>query len=147
MPERLDNARHELFCHELAKGLSQAAAHRKVFRSRGLTSEQSGSRLANTVKVKSRVREIREAFRKREERKTHLTMDEKRGYCAKKVRDPNTKVSDALKAIELDSKINGDLVEKVEHGGSIQQTGVLEISLPAFMLRPRPVKRNDTPPR
>jgi hypothetical protein len=93
-----------------------------------------------TDKVRQRVQEIRAAFQRREEAGTFLTMAEKRGYCAKKVRDPNTKISDALKAIELDSKISGELVDKIEHSGGIDRSDTLTIELPAIMLNPRPIK-------
>ena len=137
MPGRLTNVRQEAFCHEIAKGLSQAAAYRKIFKTKGLAAESCASRLMATDKVRQRVQEIRAAFQRREEAGTFLTMAEKRGYCAKKVRDPNTKISDALKAIELDSKISGELTDKIEQTGNLLQDGRVVVSLPEIIYTPR----------
>jgi len=127
----LSNPRHEAFAQAVASGMTGTAAYRKVLNYPGKNADVLAARML--VKVSKRILEIQRSI----ESKTLLTIEEKRAYCAKTVRNPECPVPHALKAIELDSKISGELTDKIEQTGNLLQDGRVVVSLPEIIYTPR----------
>ena len=126
----LTNARHERFAQLVAAGTSASEAYRKA----GYTSKNvnvHGPRLMANGGIKERVREILAKV----EKKTLLTIEERRQFLADVVRAEVSKIPlnshliqsiktgkdgteirlpDKVKSLELDAKMAGELVEKQE---------------------------------
>lgn len=62
---KLKNDRHEMFCHEYLKDLNATRAYGRAYNTEGRRAETSGSRLLRNVKVKQRIKELKEKRKKR----------------------------------------------------------------------------------
>jgi len=167
---RLRNKKHEAYAQEIARGSEQNATYRKLFNYKGKHADSLASHLSRILKT--RVSEIQ----KQVENDTFLTISEKRAFYAEALRckvsrlpldsrllqsvkrtrrKSGRKVTeeiievravDKLKAIEDDSRLAGDLVDKVEHSGKIDQnhSGEIYLNLPRVIAGPRPLKKEGT---
>jgi len=123
----LNNQKHEMFAQAIAKGESGSAAYSKVYGVSEKSATEAASRLSRNVKVRARVRELQEKAAD----ETVLALRKKRVYLWRVVMTPIDDVvgtdlhqgytnsgapimPDKLRAIELDSKLAGDFMEKVE---------------------------------
>lgn len=127
----LDNPKHEKFCQFVATGTSAQSAYGQIYNVKGRTAANSGSRLMADGGIRERVKEIQTKAEKR----TVLSIEEKREYLRRVVVTPigeidetsdlcqhakytdvgrEFKMPDKLKAIELDAKLAGEFKEKVE---------------------------------
>ncbi|MEI6278315.1 MAG: terminase small subunit [Verrucomicrobiae bacterium] len=125
----LSNPKHEAFARKVAEGKRFGTAYRSVYGKKGLDSH--ASRLARNGKVSARIKELQQ----KSESKTLLTIQERRQFLADvvrvKVRETplsspliqsiktgkdgiEIRVPDKIKALELDAKMAGELVEKQE---------------------------------
>ncbi len=113
----LDNSRHEIFAHELAKGASQMAA----FRTAGYKPiEANACRLANNDKIVIRVSELKAAAAERTICTIHdiaEQLDEDRLFARSL-----EQASAAISATMGKAKVLGLLTEKVEHTGGVTVT-------------------------
>ena len=153
------NPKHELYAQRIAQGEIASEAYRTVF---GYTGKHANSQSARlSALVSNRVNEILAKV----EAQTLLTIEEKRRLYARVVRCSvnnlpldsdliqsvkkvkrkvggeteeviEIRVLDKLKATELDSKLAGDLVDKIEHIGGIEQSEAIYVNLPPIMMRP-----------
>ena len=108
--------------------------------------EAAASRLLRNDKVRERVAELQRAAATA----AVLTMERKRQLCADvaKGRHPDARISDRLRAIELDAKLAGEFHEKLDVSWRRQQTGLGEIHvhLPKEIATPRiPPQNLDKP--
>jgi len=165
------NPKHELYAQRIAQGEIASEAYRTVF---GYTGKHANSQSARlSALVSNRVNEILAKV----EAQTLLTIEEKRRLYARVVRCSvnnlpldsdliqsvkkvkrkvggeteeviEIRVLDKLKATELDSKLAGDLVDKIEHIGGIEQSEAIYVDLPPIMLKPPAgLEKSNTPPR
>ena len=126
----LTNARHERFAQLVAAGASGASAYRDAgYSAKG--ARQGAVNLMSKANIKERIREILAKV----EKKTLLTIEERRQFLADVVRAEVSKIPlnshliqsiktgkdgteirlpDKVKSLELDAKMAGELVEKQE---------------------------------
>ena len=98
------NLRQEKFCEIIVTGVSAKEAYlRAGYKGAGNTAEVTACRLLRNPKVKARIAELR----KTETKNYLMTRDEKRQVLADIVRDETVKMSDRLRAVEIDSKMAG----------------------------------------
>ena len=129
----LDNARHERFAQELAKGASQLEAYRLA----GYEPvEANASRLIRNDKVSSRVAELKAAAAERTITTVHdiaTQLDEDRAF-AKECEAPSAMVSATMGK----AKVLGLIVERAEHtgkdGGPIAMQDVSDQDVVRWML-------------
>lgn len=120
----LANQRHEKFAQRIASGMSGAAAYRTTYGARGATAEVNASKLLRNAKVRDRVADLKECSATA----AILSLSEKREILAGVVRggEADAKLSDRLRALELDAKLAGEFTEKFQHSGSIEHRHVLD---------------------
>ena len=101
----LDNPRHERFAQHVAEAGNGAAAYRMTYGTHGASAEVGGSRLLRNAKVKRRVRELQSETAKA----AVMTLEEQRLLLASVARgeQAGAKISDRLRAIEIDAKLAG----------------------------------------
>jgi len=126
----LANPKHEAFACKVATGMQLGPAYRAVYGKKG--TDQNACRLSKIEKVAARIKELQG----KAEAKTLLTIQERRAFLADVVRvkvgdvdeksplaqsveyglngSRKIKVPDKIKALELDAKMAGELVEKQE---------------------------------
>ena len=110
----LENNKHERFAQALAKGLGITEAY--VTAGYG-DSPASASRLSKTVKIQKRVAELQKAGAKKTEATVESCTHRLRAAYVLAIQKKNA--SAAVGAVMAEAKINGLLVNKHQHGGSI----------------------------
>src|SRR5450432_1934869 len=108
----LANPKRELFAQQVAAGTPAGRAYTEVYGNLA-TPDAAASRLLK--KVKSRVAEIQRKL----EDSTLLTMQRRREIAREIAEDRAVKTADRIRAVELDGKLSGELIEKREHSGQI----------------------------
>lgn len=108
--EILRNGRHEKFAQMVAAGSTYIAAYREIYRQKcnEKTAMGEASRLANRADVAARVAHIREAAAEG----LHWDLKERLRFLRKGAMNGKEKFSDRLRALELYSKLTGDLTNK-----------------------------------
>ena len=124
----LKNPRRELFAQECAKGHSAAAAYRTAYNYEGDQADSLGARLSG--KVSSRIRELQEEASK----DAVMSLIQKRKLLAIIMRDTSAKDSDRIAAILADTKLSGELTDKIEHSGQIDSEVTLTESARAELM-------------
>ena len=111
-PRRSLNIRQERFAELVASGVPATTAYRQAgYTQDGRIAEAHASRLVDNGGVKSRISELR----KPDTRKSVLTLADKREFCREVVKKADAKMSDRLRALEIDAKLAGHFApEKVE---------------------------------
>ena len=111
----LDNARHERFAQELAKGKCQSEAYKLA----GYTpSEPNASRLTRNDKVQRRVAELQERAAKRTEITVASITKRLLSIAAKGEKTNEAPMLSVARASLMDAaKLNGLVIEKQEHAG------------------------------
>jgi hypothetical protein len=125
----LANPKHEAFACKVAAGQQLGPAYRAVYGKKG--TDQNACRLSKIEKVAARVKELQG----KAEVKTLLTIQERRQFLADVVRvkvgevdersplaqsveygkdGKKIRVPDKIKALELDAKMAGELIDKQE---------------------------------
>lgn len=101
----LSNPRRERFAQHVATAGNGAAAYRMTYGAHGASAEVGASRLLRNVKVQRRVRELQAETAKA----AVMTLEEQRLLLAAVARGEHkgAKISDRLRAIEIDSKLAG----------------------------------------
>lgn len=103
----LTNPRRERFAQHVAEAGNGAAAYRLTYGTHGASAEAGASRLLRNAKVQRRVRELQAETAKA----AVMTLEEQRLLLAAVARGEHkgAKISDRLRAIEIDSKLAGHL--------------------------------------
>lgn len=138
----LSNPRHERFAQHVAEAGNGAAAYRLTYGTHGASAEVGGSRLLRNAKVKRRVRELQSETAKG----AVMTLEEQRLLLAAVARGEHkgAKISDRLRAIEIDAKLAG-------HASGKDETTRPSI-VPRMIIRygsdpaPEPVAGEEPPP-
>ena len=138
----LSNSKHEAFARKVAEGRSNGAAYRAVYGKKG--TDANAHRLSRYEKVSERIKELKG----KAESKTLLTITERREFLASVVRSKvgeideksplaqsveytskgkKIRLPDKIKALELDAKMAGELIEKKE--SSLLVPGSLEAAI------------------
>ena len=101
----LSNPRRERFAQRVAVAGNGAAAYRHTYGTHGASAEAGASRLLRNDKVRRRVRELQREAAKA----AVMTLEEQRLLLAAIARGEHTvsKMSDRLRAIEIDAKLAG----------------------------------------
>lgn len=101
----LSNPRRERFAQHVATAGNGAAAYRMTYGAHGASAEVGASRLLRNVKVQRRVRELQGEAAKA----AVMTLEEQRLLLAAVARGEHkgAKISDRLRAIEIDAKLAG----------------------------------------
>ena len=137
MPE-LANPRHERFCQLIVAGESQSEAYRVAYSYTGDNANVLGPRCQHLPAVEGRISELRATVAG----KAFLSLVEKRQFLAQVVRMPagmidetsplcqavkvradgarEIKMPNKLQALELDAKLAGEFVTRLEVSGSIK---------------------------
>jgi len=133
----LINQRHESFAQLIASGESGAGAYRTCYGTHGASAEAAASRLLSNGKVRERVTESQSTAATA----AVLTLERKRQLLADiaEGRQQQAKISDRLRAIELDARLAGELNEKLDVRWQRQQTEHRPIifNIPAAISQPR----------
>ena len=112
----LDNARHETFAQELAKGVSQRKAYRVAYprseRWKDTTVDAKACRLAKEDKVKARYEELKENAANAAGGAV-MTRNEKRKLLAEMARNNELSAADRQRAIDLDNKMEDEYTNNV----------------------------------
>src|SRR5450432_1937652 len=108
----LANPKRELFAQQVAAGTPAGRAYAELYGNRK-TPDAAASRLLKIVKP--RVAEIQRKL----EDSTLLTMQRRREIAREIAEDRAAKAADRIRAVELDAKLSGELIEKREHSGNI----------------------------
>lgn len=112
----LDNARHETFAQELAKGVSQRKAYRAAYpkseRWKDTTVDAKACRLAKEDKVKARYEELKENAANAAGGAV-MTRNEKRKLLAEMARNNELSAADRQRAIDLDNKMEDEYTNNV----------------------------------
>jgi hypothetical protein len=95
------------FCDLVVKGLPGAKAYRIAYAKPKMKPDEAGDR-AWRVMSRPHVKEYIEKLRERIRGKILLTVNDRIEILAKLIQDPATKPSDAIRAIEVYTKIAGD---------------------------------------
>lgn len=116
----LENARHEKFAQELAKGvLSQRKAYRVAFpRSvnwKDETVDSKASALAKSDKVLARIKELQEEAAS----KAVMTATQRKEWLTNLIQNDGETTQNKLKAVDLLNKMDGEYIEKVQLGGNV----------------------------
>jgi len=133
----LVNQRHERFAQIIGSGESGAAAYQTCYGTHGASAEAAASRLLRNGKVRERVTELQSAAATA----AVLTLERKRQLLADiaEGRQQQAKISDRLRAIELDAKLAGEFHEKLDVSWRRQQSGhgEIHVHLPKEIATPR----------
>lgn len=112
----LDNARHEQFAQELAKGVSQRKAYRAAFPNaakwKDTTVDAKACNLAKDDKILTRYRELKEEAANAAGGAV-MTRNEKRKLLAEMARDTELSAADRQRAIDLDNKMEDEYTSNV----------------------------------
>ena len=119
------NSRWEKFAQRAASGETATSAYRAIYGRKGASAEAAASRLLRNDKVVLRVAELRKQAAEVgavEEAKTSakaagkfvLALAKKRALLAGFATARKLDVKDRMRAIELDARLAGEMVEKVE---------------------------------
>lgn len=138
---RLESPRHEKFCHNIANGMSGAAAYRKVYGGDISGAKQCASELLTKVDLRDRVKELQLAA----ESKLVLSMQERREIIAKRSRAKNVTDGALAAFLHLDAKLAGDLTERTETVHLGDPSAPLIVQLPTIITTPRPRKQPQQP--
>ena len=116
----LENARHEKFAQELAKGvLSQRKAYRVAFpRSvnwKDETVDSKASALAKNDKVLARVKELQEEAAS----KAVMNATQRKEWLSSLIQNNDETTQNKLKAVDLLNKMDGEYIAKVQLGGNV----------------------------
>lgn len=118
----LDNARHETFAQELAKGVSQRKAYRAAYpkseKWKDATVDAKACNLAKDDKVKARYTELKEEAAKAAGGAV-MTRNEKRMLLAEMARNMELPASDRQRAIDLDNKMEDEYTSNVNLSANI----------------------------
>lgn len=108
----LHNPRHERFAQLIASGESGAGTYQTCYGTNGASAEAAASRLLRNDKVRKRVAELQSAAAT----EAVLTLERKRQLLADiaEGRQQEAKISDRLRAIELDARLAGEFHEKLD---------------------------------
>lgn len=99
------NARQERFCQRVAAGMPASRAYAEAgYTGTGNVADTTGARLLRKAQIKDRVAELL----RKDSAKVVLTKEMKRNFYLEVVNDPRQKMTDRLRASELDAKIAGD---------------------------------------
>lgn len=106
----LSNQRQETFAQHVAQGSNGAAAYRNAYGAHGASAEANASRLLRNDKVRARVQELQGEAAKA----AVMTLAEQRLLLASVARGEQfgAKISDRLRAIEIDAKLAGNANDK-----------------------------------
>lgn len=110
----LDNARHETFAQELAKGVSQRKAYRAAYPNsenwKDSTVDAKACNLAKKDKIMARFQELKEEAAAG----AVMTRKEKRELLATMARDETLPAADRQRAIDLDNKMENEYTSKAD---------------------------------
>lgn len=119
----LDNARHEQFAQELAKGLSQRKAYRAAYPSaekwKDATVDAKACVLAKDNKILERYREIKEDAINAAGGAV-MTRNEKRQLLAEMARNEELSAADRQRAIDLDNKMEDEYTNNVNLSANVK---------------------------
>lgn len=119
----LDNARHETFAQELAKGVSQRKAYRAAYPSaekwKDATVDAKACNLAKNDKVLARYEELKEAAANAAGGAV-MTRNEKRMLLAEMARDTELSAADRQRAIDLDNKMEDEYTNNVNLSANVK---------------------------
>ena len=105
--------KQEEFAKKIAEGMNQTDAYRAVYNTNRMTDKsvwEKASELASNVKVKARLKELRDMAAK----PTIMTSQERKEWLTEVIKNPEESTSDRLKAIDLMNKMDGEYVQKVQ---------------------------------
>ena len=142
----LSNPRRERFAQHVAEAGNGAAAYRLTYGVNGASAEAAASRLLRNDKVRERVTELQGAAATA----AVLTLERKRQILADiaEGRQQEAKISDRLRAIELDARLAGEFHEKLDVNWRRQQIEHPQIvcHFPAAISQPRILPRISSNP-
>ena len=115
----LENARHEKFAQELAKGISQRKAYRAAFprseKWKDETVDAKASALAKNDKVLARVKELQELAAS----KAVMTATQRKEWLTQLINSEDEATPNKLKAVDILNKMDGEYTEKVQVNGNV----------------------------
>lgn len=115
----LENARHEKFAQELAKGISQRKAYRVAFprseKWKDETVDSKASALAKNDKVLARVEELKAAAASN----AVMTATQRKEWLTELINSEDEATPNKLKAIDILNKMDGEYTEKVAINGNV----------------------------
>lgn len=118
----LDNARHEQFAQELAKGVSQRKAYRAAYPKsenwKDATVDAKACNLAKDDKIQARYRELKETAANAAGGAV-MTRNEKRMLLAEMARNEELPAADRQRAIDLDNKMEDEYTSNVKLSGNV----------------------------
>lgn len=119
----LDNARHETFAQELAKGVSQRKAYRAAYpkseRWKDSTVDAKACNLAKEDKIKARYEELKETAANAAGGAV-MTRNEKRRLLAEMARNEELSPADRQRAIDLDNKMEDEYTNNVNLSANVK---------------------------
>ena len=108
-------AKQEKFITNIIKGMSQRQAYRAAFKPENMSDksiDEKACKLFNEDKIQSRYNELLKEL----ETEAVMTAIEKRLLLKTMALDKNNSINDRLKALDIDNKMAGEYVTKVEAG-------------------------------
>ena len=119
----LDNARHEQFAQELAKGVSQRKAYRAAYPKaeqwKDATVDAKACNLAKDDKIRARYAEIKDDAANAAGGAV-MTRNEKRKLLAEMARDTELSAADRQRAIDLDNKMEDEYTNNVNLSANVK---------------------------
>ena len=108
-------AKQEKFITNIIKGMSQRQAYRAAFKPENMSDksiDEKACKLFNEDKIQSRYQELLKEL----EDEAVMTALEKRKLLKTMALDKDNSINDRLKALDIDNKMAGEYVTKVEAG-------------------------------
>ena len=115
----LKNERHEMFCRELAKGISQRKAYRAAFPNsekwKDNTVDARACELAKDSKIIVRLQELQEEATSNAVK----TATQRKEWLSKVMDDDAEYMQNRLKACDMLNKMDGSYTDKLQINGSV----------------------------
>lgn len=108
-------AKQEKFITNIIKGMTQREAYKAAFKPENMkdkTVDEKACRLFNDGKIQARYNELLKEL----EDEAVMTAIEKRKLLKEMALDKDNSINDRLKALDIDNKMAGEYVTKVEAG-------------------------------
>lgn len=118
------SAEEQKFVDNIVNGMANADAFRDAFPERSQNMIANGSidvaasRLINSDKIKTELEVIKQQIRKQ----SIMVLDEKLEFLKLVIENPNNRMADRLKAIDLSAKLQQLYVNKTEMSGGLSVT-------------------------
>lgn len=107
-------AKEEGFCRDVAlKGMTLTDAYKNNYDTKNMTDKsinELASRLANKVKIKSRINELRS----KTENKAIKSAIDRQKWLTEQIDNETNNITDRLKAIDILNKMTGEYTTKIE---------------------------------